>query len=432
MLRIRYSSFVYFIFYIIILIPLFPKILIRNDIYVNPIEVVIFSFILFSILLFKRNVLFMHPIQKYFVLIFITEIFFTIISLINFFDISGLFKLIKYILYSSIFYIGYNYMKIEDLKKIVKIGSVSMLINILFYIYNIFTSNFSIWNIESLSSGFVNRYIDFSTMSIATIPSGAHAIWGDYCVLLLILSISLFYLKKISYSSLLFVVLLVLINLAISVARTSLMTFFIFIILSLIYHLIIKKRINGKLFFLGILVLITISISILNYYESLAMIQKVVYTLNSFLESGQESNITLRIQVWILSLYDLFLHPLHIFVGCGYNKMAYLDRLYEANIYFNFAQYPSVPESFYLEALMYGGIIALCFLCIFTFLTIYYSLSQKNILSKYFGFFFIAEVFGNLFSGSAMRSDLVLFHIMLLLGFILRMKYEEKYIIGNC
>ena len=428
---LKYSSFVYFILNIVILLPLVPKILIGSNIYINPIEVFIILFILLSIFLFKKNVLFIHPIQKYFAFIFIIEFFFTVISIVNYFEISGLLKLVKYTLYISMFYIGYNYLRIEDLKKIIVIGSISMLINIIFYIYNIFNNGFSIWNIKNLSSGFVNRYIDFSTMSFSTISAGAHAIWGDYCVFIFMLSISLFYLKKISYSSLLFIILLVLINLSISVARTSLLTFFIFIVLSLIYHLIIVKKINSRIFFLGIFVLLLISILIGSFYESLPMIKKIIYTLDSFLNSGQESNITARVQIWIVSLYSLFLHPLYILIGSGYNESEFLNRVNEANIYFNFSKYPSVPESFYLETLMYGGIIALFLLCIFSFLAIYYSLSQRNILSKYFGFFLISEIVVNLLSGSIMRSDLVLFHIMLLLGFIIRMKYEEKYIVSN-
>lgn len=424
--QIKYEKFGLFFLNLLLLLPIIPKIRIENGIYINPLEIFLIFYIIIAIFIFKKNIFTIHQIQMFFLNIFIIEVFFTILSWANIFEPIGMFKLIKYIIYIPVFYIGYKFVYEKHLVKIINIGIFAMFLNIVFFVYNLITKEFSIWNINLLSSGFVNRYFDFSSLSLKTIKSGAHAVWGDYCVFIFMLSLALFMDKKIQIKILFIVFLLTINNLLISVSRTSLLTMFLFLTMVSIYYLFIIKRIKKIFLWGGIIFIFFISYIYISYGDYFPAIQKILYTLSSFKSSGQESNISARLQIWILSLYSLFLHPETIILGSGYNKDLFLNKINEANIYFGYHKFPSVPESFYLESMMYGGIISLISLIIFSYLALKISFKSKSNLGRYFGLFFFVEIIANITSGSNMRSDLLMFNILLILGFITRIIQKDK------
>lgn len=410
----------------LLFLPLTPKLNISGNIYINPMEILLIIYILFSVFIFRKNIFAIHQIQIFFLSIFVIELFFTIISLDHFFDITGIMKLIKYIIYLPVLYIGYKYMKYEYFKKIVLIGILAMIVNIIQFFYSVMVNGFSIWNIKSLSSGFVNKYIEISTLSLQTIQSGAHAIWGDYCVLIFTITFALFIDKKINSKIFLFTVFLMLVNLSLSVSRTSFLTLFVVLGLLSFYYLFIIKRIKKMFLWSGILFILALVFIIINYGDSIPAVQKILYTINSFQSSGQESNISARLEGWVVALYSLVQKPYTIFIGSGYNTDLFMSRLQQANEYFGYTKFPSEPESFYLESLMYGGLFALMSLILFSYSVLKVSFKKYTTISLYFGFFFIAEIIVNITSGSNMKGDLLMFHILLIIGYIIQTNKKAK------
>lgn len=97
---------------------------------------------------------------------------------------------------------------------------------------------------------------------------------------------------------------------------------------------------------------------IVQYGEEIAIVQKVLYTQKSLNSNGSEGNIAMRIGGWIVYFKSIIANPLYLIVGYGFNTDAYLAIVKDIARPYGDKWVP-IPESFFVETLMYGGL--LCF-----------------------------------------------------------------------
>lgn len=159
------------------------------------------------------------------------------------------------------------------------------------------------------------------------------------------------------------------------------------------------------------------------YYDNIAIIQKIQYTKDSISENGSEGNIALRIAGWKVYFESIIRNPIMIFIGYGYNY-----EYYETFLTFHISgSFVAIPESFFIECMLCGGITALFFGIMF-WISMYevFSLPKNKSIKFALRGLFVGLLFGNLFSGAAVFGDLLYCHLLILMGLLLRDKNEKR------
>lgn len=334
-------------------------------------------------------------------------------------DAPGMARLLKFIIYFQLFYIGYYYISWRKALWLGYSGILAMILNLLFYfLYQVPKFGYDNWNVEAISSGFANKFISLPDFQFGTIMTGAHGIWLTYCLLCTAISLSTKHYSK--YGKLLpsLSILLLLVNTAVSVSREGFLAVAIFLALSGV-HLLNKLQLHTriiiyKIIFICIFLLAT---TFLTAFLSLdfGIFEKINYTAQSYSTQGTEGNIQIRLNSWIAYIMGAIEHPYVLLSGVGWSneRFGVVQGWSKLSIF-----YISLPESLFFTFFAYGGILSLIAFCIF----------YRRIISKclkadhmnFIAFFLISIIPGGLFSGAALISDLVMSQLFLILGFAIR------------
>jgi O-antigen ligase len=149
---------------------------------------------------------------------------------------------------------------------------------------------------------------------------------------------------------------------------------------------------------------------ILIFNVSIGIINKINHTITSFLESGEETNISLRFKTWNLIFSSYSLYPAFLLLGYGYNSENFSHYLSKTNYYyFGYDSYASVPENLFLMFLSYGGIFAFLTLLLFFVILLYqtYLARNRSLLAKLL-YFLSVSLFLTNNTGGSLLSDLFL------------------------
>ena len=409
------------ILFLVLLVPCMPKIMITEGVTMYPAEILLavcFPFLAKYIKL---------PVQKYILYVWIFILLSTIISCFYILNTGGLMRCYKEIIYIPILILAYKN-KTLRLKHILYFYIIACLVNYFILVdYGFNLTDYSIWNKELLSSGLSNRYVDLS-MNMGILPGGSHGIWLQYNVLCLSISIIAYHIDKVSKYLVGSVIFFFISNLAISASREGLISAFLLVLGCLFSHSVK----NGKLKLKGstivvLFAIIMLVIGMVSYLgESLGMVQKIMYTVESLNDSGQEQNVTLRLNAWKVFLLSLIEYPYMIIWGYGFNGDYYQSFLsFVPNSIKN--NFVAIPESFFVETFMYGGI--LCFIYGIKFWKSIYIYIQKctNLKIRYilFGLFW-GLLFGNMFSGASIICDVLYSQFLIFMGVIYRYQKRDE------
>ena len=265
---------------------------------------------------------------------------------------------------------------------------------------------------------------------------GSHGIWGDYSVLILAISIYLYYQKEIKWQLALFSIFLSIVSTLLVVSRGSLFTLMIYFGLIFIY--LFKNRIivtKLGLIFMIIIMLFSLFIlfsNIFTFYsflslETFPMIQKIIYTFQTFKANNTEMNIGLRLGGWWSGIIGLLHNPIELLIGCGYNLYCINTLISNGAEIAHITTYVALPESLFMLSLEYGGILGLILMTFFLIRSISFGFScQHNRYLLLLSIYIIALLPTNLFSGASILADLLYGQLLLLIGINWNVKYKEK------
>ncbi len=382
---------------------------------------------LFLLAPFNKKILFGSRLQFYLFIYWLFIIASTSISVLRNFEIVGLAKSIKGILYVPLIYLGAKfYDQTKVVKSMVTIGILAGVFNLIFLVININTYGFNLWDIKTISSGFSNRCFNPLSMSIEQIEGGAHNIWGNYNVIVFILAMYGRMKGLIKGWRYYLGLLLPLMAIFSSVSRESLIVLaFVTIALFVVMVKPRKMRLVKPIFYifaLGILVLVT---AIILLGDQIPLISKLMYTLDSVQSTGTESNFQIRVNTWILYLDFVFSNPMFFLTGVGYNNSYFIECLNSVNS--GNLRFASGPESLAIQSLAFGGLGAVITVVLFFGRVIFkLSLSSNLEISKILLGFMFGVIIVNIFAGSSAVADLLYSHILLLVGFFIISSKSDK------
>lgn len=324
-------------------------------------------------------------------------------------DIGAIMRSFKEILYIPIIYwASLIKEKKQILKHIVIYGCIAYCFNILLYIQGYAAEN-TIWSgAESLSSGMSNRGFKLPSLSIVQLPGLAHGIWGSYCVLVFVITLSTVREKIISKPLFLVSIALFIVNMLITISRESILLLSVIAILSFFRSgLSITKRI------VIIAALIIAVLAIATWGGDLPVIQKITYTYTSLTETKSEGNLTLRMNTWAAYLNFIIHNQEYLIAGLGLSP----DNFYNHISLFTNADIVDVPESVIVYMQAFGGIVSFA---LFIMLVVTTSIRlNKRSPYKLLKYFFIGILITNSISSVSMFSDLLYAHICLIYGLLI-------------
>ena len=417
-----------FILFLALITPAMPKLKIAEGLTMYPLEIFL---LLFFPLLFRKIRL---KIQFFLFALWTITLLSTLVSFSRIVDFGGFFRCIKGIIYIPLVYLVYQMFKNKtfNFKYVIYIFILASVNNLFILIANgIDFVNLNIWDVKVIGSGLSNRFLDLKTFKIGTIESGAHGIWGNYCVIIFSLSLYLKLSKKIGNKLFIITLICFILDIGMSVSRETMITFIL--VFGSLFFVKDEKNTNLRnktalswIFIFAILIIITIGL----WGDKLPIVQKILYTQESIQDSGTENNFQLRINGWFVYFESLIRNPERIFIGYGYNLESYAN-------YVSFAKrsyqdsYVALPESFFIQTFCYGGILCLVLGILFwveIFKTCHHT-KIKN-LRIILLFYFIGLLIGNTISGASILSDVLYCQILMLLGY-LKTCNHEKNIINN-
>jgi len=397
-----------------------PKIKIIGGVYMYLLEIILLATV--PLFFIRPQIYLKFKMQRYLFCMSFSIFLITCISNLIYFDPIGIAKAIKYFIYIPLVYFSYMYYKNRDISEsmnqLINIGIFAIAMNMIIYFYNLSNFGFNNWDINLLSSGLSNKYIDFTNLSINTLSVGSHAIWGNYCVLIFTLSIIARLKKYINSKKFLLAISLSLGSILISVSRTSLLTLSFVCIGFIISIYKGNWRISTRKSLWLILIVAIIVPIIMIYYDKLAIVAKLLYTIDAFITYGKETNLQIRFNTWYLILLSFYYNPIHMVLGYGYNILFFNNILSEVASLNEFNHlYASVPESLMFQIWAYGGVISLSFLLRFCYHLV--NKVKRSILGlQILHYYFIGIIFGDMISGVTLLSDLLYGQILILIGLV--------------
>ncbi len=422
-------NLVRFIFFIALITPAMPKIKISEGVTIYLLE---FFLILFFPLFIYRFSKLKFKFQYYLLGMWLFILIATLLSNLVFFDLGGLMRVVKGIVYIPLGYISYQFFKDNHLKFFLNVGIFASIFSLLFLIFNITKYGINIWDVRTIGSGLSNRSISISDFVLGTSEIGAHGIWGNYCVLVLMIAFFCYHTNKIKLLFFIFVSGLSLVGIGMSVSREAMITLF-FLFLGVYYNGISFKRIKiTRSLFIGTFIGLFFLIGVIIFFgDQIPILQKLSYTVESVQSSGTESNIQLRINGWRVFFESLFIQPEKIFTGYGYNLEYYSSHLDFARNRIGF-DFVALPESYFIFAFCFGGVGALIFSVLYVWELISVAISIKDDYFRNLVVFFLCGLLiGNTLSGASILSDLLYGQLLIFFGY-LRYKQDEENIADYC
>lgn len=409
--------------FLAILIPCMPKIEIAEGITMYLYEIV--ALVTFPLLF--RYVKF--GIQRLLMYLWIVILISTLLSCLFLFSSGGLMRCVKEIVYIPLMYLAFKD-KTLLLRNFVWIFTIAFLANGYFLVSNGFALlELNIWDSEMLSSGLSNKIFSFNSFSVEVNPlaGGAHGIWLGYNTLAVCIAYIAYKHEEVSRRLFWCVFLMGTFDVLISVSREGLICFMCLVI-GFFIDLLRKKGYKIKAL-LAILFFLLIIIYIVTIYgENLAIVQKILYTQDSIQSSGNESNIDKRIGAWVIYFLSIIQNPLNFFIGYGFNQDYYVYM--NQNIISVYkGDFVTIPESFFVEIAMYGGIIAFVLgVLLWKELFDLAKKLQSHNTGRILFWLLLGLLIGNLFSGASVISDLLYSQLLIACGILLRYEIvEQKY-----
>lgn len=412
--------------FLAIITPCIPKIQIAEGITVYPYEIfaVLCSPWILKYIKFK--------IQKTLLLLWVVILISTIISCLFVFASGGLMRCVKEMIYIPLMYMAYQSRSLT-LRMMTIVFVFAFFANISYLVLNGFFGGFlDIWDPEMLSSGLSNKMFSLSTFSIGVIPTagGAHGIWLGYNSLAVCLTYIAWKNKEVSLTMLLIVFLMGIINVLFSVSREGLIGF-CFLMIGIVVDGISKYHSRFKVLlsvfiFIGLIIYI-----ILAYGDELAIVQKVLYTHEAIETSGSESNISLRVGAWYVYCLSVITYPIYLMIGYGFN-LDWYELVIDQVVGEYSGPYVAIPESFFVETAMYGGILAFVLGILFwrALFAISNKLQYNNVHIPFFWLLF-GFLIGNIFSGATIICDLLYSQLLISCGLLLRNESFGKQLIST-
>jgi hypothetical protein len=411
--KLRNACFSLIAFFALIT-PLTPKLYIATGVYMFPLDIVM-SLSIVPLLVLSPWVFTRDNRSLFLTLFWLAIIASTLGSLLFEPSPQGLAKAIKGILYVPLLCIALFWSRDNFLPRMLYVGICAQLANFWFYVNALITRGFSIWDPELLSSGFSNKFIDFSSLSLANIPDqGAHGIWGTYCALIMAVALHLYASRRIGKFAAIVGVALSLLSIVATVSRESLL-----VLLVIFFYLLCCMRIQNMLYLLlsmlGVILLGAILLPMFDIEaSSIPLIAKLLYTSDAISSSGEESNIALRLGSWQLIIAVLAAHPWLLITGGGYNLdlLAYFmqNQAAQAGIF----MYVPLPEGLFFFALAFGGLFAVLMIGMFcrnVFMG-FWRVDGLRVMAA----FFVGLLLTNLLSGASMIADLVYSQMLMVIG----------------
>lgn len=411
------------ILFFVLLIPCLPKIMVSKGITMFPAEfllIIAFPFIA------KRTI--QTEIQKNMLKVWVLILFSTLLSFIYIPNVGGLLRCYKEIIYVPILWLAFKNAKLR-FTHLLYFFIIASVIN-----FGILASlgfslvNYDIWDTDVLSSGMSNRYIALPSFELGRLPGGSHGIWLQYNVLCCCFLLFAIRYEKASKWLVSVVLIFFMANLAISASREGLISSFLLGIGYLMSYSVKNNRLSFKMSTIVVLaVLVSVIVGVVLYFgNSLGMVQKISYTIESVQDNGQESNIILRINAWKVYFLSLVEFPYMLLIGYGFNTEYYASFLTMVAKEFK-GNFVAIPESFFVETLMYGGIVCFIFGVKFWKSVYRFFVSFGNKKTKYILLgVFAGLLFGNTFSGATIISDVVYSQFLIFIGILMKNKAEYE------
>ncbi len=412
------------IYFILLTTPIIPKIKIVEGVYIYPVEIILVGYCLLLVYRGKLPILiYQSRATRYLFYYWTVIVFFTIVNFPFYPNLADLLRSIKGLVYIPAIFIGFKFRK-TLLRDMLAAGVISLSLNYIYYLTTIYPQyGLEIWQPEALFAGMSNKYLDVLTMSLGLIPKGAHGIYGDYLVLLIAVVLFLSSRGQLKYPFALILLLFLNVSILFTVSRASLVTSISYWFLVILVYLAYKNIRLKKLLFLLALILIIGGFLMFTYFHieinQLPLIQKLVYTINSINLKGSESNIQLRIGAWLTAFLGIIENPFRLIVGCGYNFSCIADYMTKASKMYYIDTMVPIPESLFVLALQFGGLLGLALLLLFIWEIIFLGFRNRRITySRLFGLLFIAMLPANIFSGAPLIADLLYGQILMLIGYL--------------
>ena len=408
------------IYWILLLLPLFFKVELFDNIVFYPHEIILPVLIVTQLIFsdFKiKNFPYLNP--YYFLLAGLALILLsTLISQWWFPSIEGLLKTLKYSIYIVSIILVAKVNKKGFVKKFNWIAFFTISITLIIFFVNSFYSGLSwgqyiqqaTWSISKMPTGFSNLTYNFSSGEFVRY-TGNHGIYGSYLTVVYLINLGVILDKKKPSSNFNYLLLVItVINIALLTSRETLLLFFVVNFFVFCRYLFLKKI--NPIYLVSFFILLPTIIAVVWIMEiDFVILKKINYTIDSIQTTGRESNVELRFAVWKLTLYSYFLYPFNIFIGYGNNEENYIQVLNNTNEVFKLnLDYANVPESFFNTFLAYGGIICLILGVIF-FLLLLVNLSKrsmkKDLLAKLLFYFTFGLILTNN-TGASIVADLLM------------------------
>lgn len=410
-----------FVLWLAVITPAMPKVYVSNGVYVYLLEFFLLAFFPFFLVSIKNRV--QVALLGFWLLILIS----TLMSSFAVVDAGGLARVVKGLIYIPLFSLSYNRIDLSWIKIFTTAFVFAGVFNLILLFYNISLYGFNLWDVRTISSGLSNKYFSFVDFSIGTIESGAHGIWGNYCVLAFTLAVFLRIRRAISGPYFVLIATLSIIGIGSSVSREAIITMFAAFFGLMVWGMTSTLRFRMNLFLVRWIIIggVFIGFVVITWGEHIPIVSKFLYTIESFEASGTEGNVQLRINGWKVFFESLQRNPEKIITGFGFNREYYVSFLGFAESKF-FGNYVAIPESFFVMGLSYGGVLAL--LCSIWFFVEVFKICNSirdSLLKTLFSFFFLGILIVNSISGASIVSDLFYGQVLIVLGFLYKFKNED-------
>jgi hypothetical protein len=337
----------------------------------------------------------------------------TLISLVISFDIIGLIKNFKYALYAySIFLLanssGFNQ---NFVRFFLTIGRMVIVFSLGLYFYWFLTLgmpwenfvSFTTWHAEYMPTGLSNLVFSFSDMVFMKV-GGNHGIYGTYLVILAI--VLLVELKNSNFRRGKILAVLILVNISFLTSRETLLLIFLTLFFSVCYHLL-HLRINKKFLYIFVSLFIGVTVVLVVWQPDFVLLNKLEHMFSSLGKGSVDNNVSYRFNTWKLYFGYIINHPWWLVLGLGFNRTRFENVLMEQeNAIHEVLPHVSVPESFYVGSLAYGGLAAF-FLGVLFFLLLLFQLSRNRRKVPLLPFLVIGLMVTN-GTGSSILAELVI------------------------
>lgn len=355
------------------------------------------------------------------VIIFIS----TLISWFSFYELKGLLKVFKYLIYFlSIkvlidFKFDMDYVRL----RMIRVGNLVVLLMLLFVIYSYVTLGKSPsqylsllqWDIDYMPTGFSNVGFSLKEFKFARLLTGNHGIYGSYLVILFWLNWMQY--KQAKKSRYLLFMALALSNLLFLTTREAML---LLVLTVLIMGVLSRYRVPSVRTFTTICIVISLGFVVLSNFN-FTIFNKLQDMFSSVQEGSVDTNVNLRFNTWKLILKSMIENPYSFILGNGYNSIHLQYLLEQVNN--QGIRFVGVTENLYLTNLFYGGLGSL-FLLLLGFGSLILDLIKyirTNIHSRLTLSILLGLVVTNL-AGTSFYADLVITQFGLVYLFFVRSK----------